>query len=93
MALQFRLADLAIELEAARLFLYSAAAAYDRGDADKTPRIAMAKRFVTDTGFEVANGALQLLGVMAISPNMASRRSCVICAFTRSSKAPTRSCG
>jgi alkylation response protein AidB-like acyl-CoA dehydrogenase len=61
-ALQFRLADLAIELEAARLFLYSAAAAYDRGDADKTPRIAMAKRFVTDTGFEVANGALQLLG-------------------------------
>lgn len=61
-ALQFRLADLAIELEAARLFLYAAAAAYDRGDADKTPRIAMAKRFVTDTGFEVANGALQLLG-------------------------------
>ena len=61
-ALQFRLADLAIELEAARLFLYAAAAAYDRGDADKTKRIAMAKRFVTDTGFEVANGALQLLG-------------------------------
>lgn len=61
-ALQFRLADLAIELEAARVFLYSAAASYDRGDADKTTRIAMAKRFVTDTGFEVANGALQLLG-------------------------------
>ena len=61
-ALQFRLADLAIELEAARLFLYSAAASYDRGDADKTTHIAMAKRFVTDTGFDVANGALQLLG-------------------------------
>jgi alkylation response protein AidB-like acyl-CoA dehydrogenase len=61
-ALQFRLADLATELEAARLFLYAAAAAYDRGDADRTSRIAMAKRFVTDTGFEVANGALQILG-------------------------------
>ncbi len=61
-ALQFRLADLAIELEAARLFLYAAAASYDRNDPDKTVRIAMAKRFVTDTGFEVANGALQILG-------------------------------
>lgn len=61
-ALQFRLADLATELEAARVFLYAAAAAYDRGDANRTARIAMAKRFVTDTGFEVANGALQLLG-------------------------------
>jgi alkylation response protein AidB-like acyl-CoA dehydrogenase len=61
-ALQFRLADLAIELEAARLYLYAAAAAYDRGDADKTARIAGAKRFATDTGFNVANGALQILG-------------------------------
>lgn len=61
-ALQFRLADLAIELEAARLFLYAAAASHDRGDADRTSRIAMAKRFVTDTGFDVANGALQILG-------------------------------
>ncbi|MCZ8376097.1 MAG: isobutyryl-CoA dehydrogenase [Beijerinckiaceae bacterium] len=61
-ALQFRLADLATELEAARLFLYAAAASYDRSDADRTSRIAMAKRFVTDTGFDVANGALQILG-------------------------------
>ncbi len=61
-ALQFRLADLATELEAARLFLYAAAASYDRDDPDKTMTIAMAKRFVTDTGFDVANGALQLLG-------------------------------
>src|SRR5207302_8174615 len=44
-ALQFRLADMATELEAARVFLYSAAAAYDRGDADVTMRCAMAKRF------------------------------------------------
>jgi alkylation response protein AidB-like acyl-CoA dehydrogenase len=61
-ALQFRLADMATELEAARIFLYSAAAAYDRGDADVTMRCAMAKRLATDTGFEVANQALQLHG-------------------------------
>jgi butyryl-CoA dehydrogenase len=61
-ALQFRLADMATELEAARVFLYSAAAAYDRGDADVTMRCAMAKRVATDVGFEVANQALQLHG-------------------------------
>jgi alkylation response protein AidB-like acyl-CoA dehydrogenase len=61
-ALQFRLADMATELEAARVFLYSAAAAYDRGDADVTMRCAMAKRFATDVGFDVANQALQLFG-------------------------------
>lgn len=61
-ALQFRLADMATELEAARVFLYAAAEAYDRDAPDKTCRIAMAKRFVTDTGFHVANDALQLFG-------------------------------
>ncbi len=61
-ALQFRLADMAIELDAARVVLYSAAAAYDRGDANATMRCAMAKRFVTDAGFKVANDALQLFG-------------------------------
>ena len=44
-ALQFRLADMATELEAARLFLYAAAAAYDRDEPDTTMRCAMAKRF------------------------------------------------
>jgi alkylation response protein AidB-like acyl-CoA dehydrogenase len=61
-ALQFRIADMATELEAARTFLYSAAAAYDRGDPNTTRLCAMAKRFATDVGFEVANGALQLHG-------------------------------
>ena len=61
-ALQFRLADMATELEAARVFLYAAAAAYDRGDSDATQRCAMAKRFGTDVGFKVANDALQLHG-------------------------------
>jgi alkylation response protein AidB-like acyl-CoA dehydrogenase len=61
-ALQFRLADMATELEAARLFLYAAAAAYDRDEPDVTMRCAMAKRFATDVGFKVANDALQLHG-------------------------------
>lgn len=61
-ALQFRLADMATELEAARTFLWRAAAALDRKDPDATQLCAMAKRFGTDTGFEVANQALQLHG-------------------------------
>ncbi len=61
-ALQFRLADMATELAVARTFLYAAAAGYDRGDPDATQRCAMAKRFATDAGFNVANDALQLHG-------------------------------
>lgn len=61
-ALQFRVADMATELEAARALLYSAAAAYDREDPGTTRLCAMAKRFATDVGFEVANRALQLHG-------------------------------
>jgi alkylation response protein AidB-like acyl-CoA dehydrogenase len=61
-ALQFRLADMATELEAARTFVWRAAAALDRKDHDATMLCAMAKRFGTDVGFEVANQALQLHG-------------------------------
>ena len=61
-ALQFRLADMATELEAARLMVHCAAAKLDAGDADATVFCAMAKRFATDTGFHVANEALQLHG-------------------------------
>ena len=61
-ALQFRLADMAIELEAARTFLWRAAAALDRKDPEATMLCAMAKRFGTDVGFAVANEALQLHG-------------------------------
>ncbi|WP_316213670.1 MULTISPECIES: isobutyryl-CoA dehydrogenase [unclassified Bradyrhizobium] len=61
-ALQFRIADMAIELEAARTFVWRAAAALDRKDHDATMLCAMAKRFGTDVGFEVANQALQLHG-------------------------------
>jgi len=61
-ALQFRIADMVTELEAARTFVWRAAAALDRKDPDATMLCAMAKRFGTDVGFEVANQALQLHG-------------------------------
>jgi alkylation response protein AidB-like acyl-CoA dehydrogenase len=61
-ALQFRLADMATALEASRALLWHAAAAFDRKDANATALSAMAKRFVTDNCFDVANQALQLHG-------------------------------
>lgn len=61
-ALQFKLADMEIALQAARVFLYTAASKLDRKAPDATKWSAMAKRFVTDAGFEVANDALQLHG-------------------------------
>jgi alkylation response protein AidB-like acyl-CoA dehydrogenase len=61
-ALQFRLADMATELEAARLMVHRAAAALDAGEAEAVMRCAMAKRFATDIGFKVCNEALQLHG-------------------------------
>ncbi|MGI5447622.1 acyl-CoA dehydrogenase family protein [Streptomyces sp. CA-243310] len=61
-ALQFRLADMATELAAARALLRTAAEALDAGDPKAAELCAMAKRFATDTGFAVANEALQLHG-------------------------------
>jgi len=61
-ALQFRLADMATELEAARALLWRAAAALDAGAADAPILCAMAKRVATDAGFSVADAALQLHG-------------------------------
>lgn len=61
-ALQFKLADMATELEAARVMLYQAAWKLDEKTADATRFCAMAKRFVTDTGFKVVNEALQIHG-------------------------------
>jgi hypothetical protein len=61
-ALQFKIADMATELEAARLMVRRAAAALDAGDPQATKLCAMAKRFATDAGFEIANDALQLYG-------------------------------
>ncbi len=61
-ALQFRYADMATDLEAARLMLWRAAQMVDADDPDKTMACAMAKRLATDTGFDVCNEALQMHG-------------------------------
>lgn len=61
-SLVFDLADMDTELESARTFLLRAAGALDDSASDTVKLCAMAKRVATDTGFEVANKALQLHG-------------------------------
>ncbi len=61
-ALQFRLADMEIELQAARVFLRQAAWKLDTGAADATKACAMAKKFVTEAGSRIADQCLQLHG-------------------------------
>jgi len=60
--LQWRIADMATELDAAQLMVRRAAHALDQKDPQATKYSAMAKRFATDVGSEVANQALQLHG-------------------------------
>ena len=61
-ALQFKLADCEIELQAARTFLRQAAWANDTGQPDATKQTAMAKAFVTEAASRVADTCLQLHG-------------------------------
>ncbi|WP_375596073.1 isobutyryl-CoA dehydrogenase [Algihabitans albus] len=61
-ALQFKLADMATELEAARLLIHRAAGLLDAQDPEATQHCAMAKRFATDACFAIVNDALQLHG-------------------------------
>ena len=61
-ALQFKLADMATELVAARQMVRLAASKLDAGARDASTYCAMAKRFATDAGFMVCNEALQLHG-------------------------------
>lgn len=61
-ALQFKLADMETELQASRVLLYAAASKLDRKAHDASKWSAMAKRFVTDTCFGIANEALQVHG-------------------------------
>ena len=61
-ALRFRVADMATDLEAARLMVHRAAQMLDDNAPDKTVAAAKAKRLATDTGFNVVNEALQLHG-------------------------------
>ncbi|EPX78487.1 acyl-CoA dehydrogenase family protein [Salipiger mucosus] len=61
-ALQFRLADIEIELQAARTFLRQAAWKLDTGAPDAGKFCAMAKKFVTEAGSRIADQCLQLHG-------------------------------
>ncbi|MFO7921640.1 acyl-CoA dehydrogenase [Rhodobacteraceae bacterium W635] len=61
-ALQFKLAEMEVKLQSARTFLRQAAWKLDNGAADATRFCAMAKMYVTDASFEVANTCLQLHG-------------------------------
>ena len=61
-ALQFKLADMATELVAARQMVRLAASKLDAGDPNASTYCAMAKRFATDAGFTICNDALQLHG-------------------------------
>ncbi|EPX79136.1 acyl-CoA dehydrogenase family protein [Litoreibacter arenae] len=61
-ALQFRLADMEIELQAARVFLRQAAWKLDNGAPDAVQHCAMAKKFVTEAGSHIVDGCLQLHG-------------------------------
>ncbi len=61
-AMQFKLADMATSLEAARLMIYRAGDALDRTDPQATMYAAMAKRYATDAGSAIANDALQIHG-------------------------------
>jgi alkylation response protein AidB-like acyl-CoA dehydrogenase len=61
-ALQFKIADMATELEAARLMIYRAADAIDRADPQASMYSAMGKRLATDLGFKIVNDALQVHG-------------------------------
>lgn len=61
-ATQFKLADMATELQAARLLLYQAAQKVSDKTPDATQFAAMAKRLATDIGFKVTNDALQIHG-------------------------------
>ncbi|MEV4534242.1 acyl-CoA dehydrogenase family protein [Asanoa sp. NPDC049518] len=67
-AVAHRIADLATQLEAARLLVYAAAAAYDAGDQprDQRRRSAMAKLFATEAAQQIVDGCVQLHGAVAL---------------------------
>lgn len=91
-ALQFRLAELEVKLQSARIFLRQAAWKLDQGAADATQFCAMAKLYVTDAAFDVANDCLQLHGGYGYLADYGSRRSCAICGCIRFWRAPMKSC-
>jgi acyl-CoA dehydrogenase len=64
--IQFKLADMATELEAARLLVYQAAWAHDSGAADAKLKSSMAKLFATEAAQRIVDQALQIHGGMGV---------------------------
>ncbi len=69
-SVQFKLADMATELTAARQLVRYAASQLDKQAPDATVLCAMAKRLATDVGFTICDHALQLHGAMVISKSI-----------------------
>lgn len=92
LALQFKLAAMSIDLEAARTFLWRAAAALDAKSPDATVLCAAAKKFVTDVGFNIANDPLKRHGSYGCLAGYGIERSCGIFGCIRSLRARMRSC-
>jgi len=65
-AVSHQLAEMATRLEAARLLVYAAAEAYDRGGSHVARRAAMAKLFATETAQFVVDAAIQIHGAQAL---------------------------
>jgi alkylation response protein AidB-like acyl-CoA dehydrogenase len=65
-AVAHALAEMATKVEAARLLVYAAASAYDRGDPDVTARAAMAKLYATEAAQAVVDAAIQVHGARAL---------------------------
>jgi acyl-CoA dehydrogenase len=61
-----RLADMAVQVHAARLMVHDAARAFDDGDADVTTRSSMAKLFATEAAQGVVDAAVQIHGAAAL---------------------------
>jgi alkylation response protein AidB-like acyl-CoA dehydrogenase len=71
---QFLLADLATEVDAARLLVYRACARIDEGRTDTAATSAMAKRYASDTAMRVATECVQLLGGVGYTREMPAER-------------------
>ena len=89
---RFTLADMATALQTSRTLLWHAATALDDNHPEKVELCAMAKRYVTDACFEVADQALQLHAATATFASTGWRRSSATCACTESLREPTKSC-
>ncbi len=70
----FQLADMAVDLEAARLMVYRAAKAFDRGEADAGRRSSMAKLFATEAAQRVVDGAVQIHGGWGVATDLPLER-------------------